>query len=98
LVAWAEIYLRDGKVVKVEGDQDHPYHQGRLCPRALALRQYIHHPDRLHYPLKRSARTSKGEQPSCVKHCQASTMVYGDVTELAKIMEEKPHCVLLTPR
>ena len=43
-------------------------------------------------------RTAKGGQPACVKHCQASTMVYGDVAELAKIMEEKPHCVLFTPR
>jgi Fe-S-cluster-containing dehydrogenase component len=44
------------------------------------------------------ARTAKGQQPACVKHCQASTMVYGNVAELAKIMEEKPHCVMFTPR
>jgi Fe-S-cluster-containing dehydrogenase component len=45
-----------------------------------------------------AARTAKGERPACVKHCQASTMTYGDVADLAKIMEEKPHCVLFTPR
>ncbi len=43
-------------------------------------------------------RTAKGEQPACVKHCQASTMYYGDVAELAAIMQEKPHCALFTPR
>ncbi len=32
----AQVYLKDGKVAKVEGDEDHPYYQGRLCPRALA--------------------------------------------------------------
>jgi Fe-S-cluster-containing dehydrogenase component len=43
-------------------------------------------------------RTSKGELPSCVKHCQASTMYYGTLPELAELMEEKSHCVLFTPR
>ncbi len=45
-----------------------------------------------------AARTAKGEQPACVKHCQASPMYYGDVTEMAKIMEEGSRCVLFTPR
>jgi Fe-S-cluster-containing dehydrogenase component len=45
-----------------------------------------------------AVRTSKRELPSCVKHCQASTMYYGTLPELAELMEEKPHCVLLTPR
>jgi len=44
------------------------------------------------------ARTSEGDLPSCVKHCQASTMYYGTLPELMKRMEEKPHCVLFTPR
>ena len=45
-----------------------------------------------------AARTAKGELPSCVKHCQASTMYYGTLTELAELMEKKPHSVLFTPR
>ena len=45
-----------------------------------------------------AARTAKGELPSCVKHCQASTMYYGTLPELTKLMEEKSHCVLFTPR
>ena len=49
-----KLYVKNGKLTKVEGDEDHPYLQGRLCPRALALTQYTYHPDRLHYPLKRS--------------------------------------------
>ncbi len=48
-----KVHIKDGKVIKVEGDEEHPYLQGRLCPRALALTQYIYHPDRLRYPLKR---------------------------------------------
>jgi anaerobic selenocysteine-containing dehydrogenase len=38
--------------VKVEGDPDFPFNQGRLCPRCLALPQVVYHPDRLNYPLK----------------------------------------------
>ena len=57
----AEIYLKDGQVAKVEGNVDHPYHQGRLCPRALALTQYIHHPDRLRYPVKRLGERGSGK-------------------------------------
>ena len=32
------IHVKDGKVVKVEGDPDHPITQGRLCPRCIAPR------------------------------------------------------------
>jgi len=49
----------DGELVKIEGDQDHPWNQGRLCARALAMKQYVYHPDRLTRPLKRVG--SRGE-------------------------------------
>ena len=48
-----KLHIKDGKLIKVEGDEDHPYFQGRLCPRVLALTQYTYHPDRLKYPMKR---------------------------------------------
>ena len=41
-----------------------------------------------------AARTSNGEQPACVKHCQAGCMWYGSITELTKLMEDKPRSVL----
>ena len=48
-------------MVKVEGDEDHPFLQGRLCPRALALTQYVYHPDRLQHPLKRVGPRGAGK-------------------------------------
>ena len=48
-----ELYVKDGKLLKVEGDESHPFLNGRLCPRALALTQYAYHPNRLQYPLHR---------------------------------------------
>ncbi len=46
-------HVRNGKLTKIEGDPDHPWNQGRLCARCLAMTQYIYHPDRLTRPLKR---------------------------------------------
>jgi anaerobic selenocysteine-containing dehydrogenase len=55
------LYVRDGKLEKVEGDPDFPFNQGRLCPRCLALPHVIYHPDRLKYPLKRVGRRGEGK-------------------------------------
>jgi anaerobic selenocysteine-containing dehydrogenase len=49
-----KLFIRDGKLLKIEGDEDHPFFQGRLCPRALAFTQYIYNEKRLKYPLKRT--------------------------------------------
>ena len=46
--------VKDGKVVDVEGDEDHPITQGRLCVRCLTLPEYVNHPDRIVYPMKRA--------------------------------------------
>ena len=56
-----KLYVKDGKLLKVEGDEDHPFLQGRLCPRALAFTQYIYNPDRLRYPLKRVGERGEGK-------------------------------------
>ena len=36
-----KLYVKDGKVVHVEGDSDHPFCNGRACSRLLACTQYI---------------------------------------------------------
>lgn len=48
-----KIHVKEGKLIKVEGDPDHPITKGRLCARCLALKDYVEHPDRLKYPMKR---------------------------------------------
>jgi len=52
-------HIRNGKLIKIEGDPDHPWNQGRLCARALAMTQYIDHRDRLKTPLKRTGPRGK---------------------------------------
>jgi Fe-S-cluster-containing dehydrogenase component len=42
-------------------------------------------------------RTKNGEQPTCVKHCQAACMMYGPIDELAKAMADKPRSAIYAP-
>ena len=50
------LHVKDGKLVKVEGDPEHPISQGRLCPRCLAFDEAEYHPDRLLHPMKRDPK------------------------------------------
>jgi anaerobic selenocysteine-containing dehydrogenase len=55
------IYSKDGKLVKVEGDIESSFNQGRLCARTLGIRRFMEHPQRLMYPLKRIDKKSGNE-------------------------------------
>lgn len=47
-------HVEDGRLVKIEGDPEHPWNQGRLCARVLSMTQYMENPKRLRRPLKRA--------------------------------------------
>ena len=34
-------HVKDGKLLKIEGDPENPWNQGRLCARVLAMTQYV---------------------------------------------------------
>ena len=44
-----------------------------------------------------AARTKKGEDPACVRHCMAACIKHGPIEELAGEMK-KPRMVLWSPR
>jgi anaerobic selenocysteine-containing dehydrogenase len=48
-----QLGVRDGKVVGVRGDPNHPVNQGKLCPKGLAEHYAIEAEDRAKYPLLR---------------------------------------------
>jgi anaerobic selenocysteine-containing dehydrogenase len=50
-------HVKDGKVIKVEGDPDSPISHGTMCTKGLSITQLAYHPDRVLYPMK---RTDKG--------------------------------------
>ena len=53
-------YVKDGRIVRVEGTDGHPAGNGRLCTRGLANRQYVYREDRVLTPLKRIGRRGEG--------------------------------------
>ncbi|MFC1968721.1 molybdopterin-dependent oxidoreductase [Chloroflexota bacterium] len=54
-------HVADGKLVKVEGDPECPTNRGALCPQGLSATQYVYHPDRIKYPLKRVGQRGEGK-------------------------------------
>ena len=53
--------VADGKVVRLEGNPDHPLTQGRLCARGNAGTSLLYDPDRLKFPLLRTGKRGEGQ-------------------------------------
>ena len=47
---------KDGRLDHVEGDENNPITKGRLCPRCLALKDYIYNPSRVVHPMIRDPK------------------------------------------
>ena len=43
--------VKDGKVIAIKGDKDHPFSHGYICPKGRACMEIIYHPDRIKRPL-----------------------------------------------
>jgi thiosulfate reductase/polysulfide reductase chain A len=51
----------DGRVLRVEGNPDHPLTKGRLCARGNAGTGLLYDPDRLKYPMLRTGKRGEGQ-------------------------------------
>jgi anaerobic selenocysteine-containing dehydrogenase len=56
-----DCYVKDGRVVKVEGTLEHPQNAGALCAKGAAQRQWVYHEHRLRTPLKRVGPRGGGQ-------------------------------------
>jgi anaerobic selenocysteine-containing dehydrogenase len=56
-----DCYVKDGRIVKVEGSLENPHSGGTLCAKGAAQRQWVYHEDRLRTPLKRVGPRGSGE-------------------------------------
>ncbi len=54
-------YVKDGRMLKVEGDPDHPITKGHLCVKANTYVQRTYHKDRIKYPLLRVGKRGRPE-------------------------------------
>lgn len=48
------LHIKDGVIIKAEGNAAHPYSGGKLCFEGAALRKHVYSPDRIKLPLKRA--------------------------------------------
>ena len=53
-------YVKDGRLIKVEGNPKDPNSRGHLCARGQAALNHLYHPERLLYPLKRVGARGEG--------------------------------------
>lgn len=54
-------YVKDGKVIAIEGDPEFPTNQGGLCCRGNIALKHIDHPARINYPQKRVGKKGEGK-------------------------------------
>lgn len=54
-------YVKDGKLIKVEGTLEHPKNHGLLCTKGQANREFIYRKDRILTPLKRVGERGEGK-------------------------------------
>ena len=52
------LHVKDGVLVKVEGDRDSPLSHGRLCPIGTVTTDLVYHKDRLKHPLRRKGKAA----------------------------------------
>ncbi|OBA58364.1 dehydrogenase [Mycobacterium sp. 1100029.7] len=57
-----KVYVKDEKVVQIEGDPDSPISRGRLCPKGSASEQLVNSPGRQLEVLYRAPRATKWER------------------------------------
>jgi len=53
-------YVKQGRVIKIEGNPNDPNSRGHLCARGHAGLNHLYHPERLLYPLKRVGKRGEG--------------------------------------
>ena len=54
-------YVKDGRMVKLEGMDEHPQSKGRMCVKGLSGRQFAYREDRILTPLKRVGERGEGK-------------------------------------
>jgi anaerobic selenocysteine-containing dehydrogenase len=54
-------YVKDNRLIKIEGNPNDPNSRGYLCARGHAGLNHLYHPERLLYPLKRVGERGEGK-------------------------------------
>ena len=54
-------YVKDGRIIKIEGNAADPNSQGKLCARGQAGLNHQYHPERLLHPIRRVGKRGEGK-------------------------------------
>lgn len=55
-----DAYVKDGRLIKIEGTEGHPMNNGKLCTKGACNRGYIYRSDRIMSPLRRIGPRGSG--------------------------------------
>ena len=56
-----DLFVKDGKIIKVAGTKEAPHSHGTLCSKGAATRQYVYSPERVLTPLRRTGERGSGQ-------------------------------------
>lgn len=56
-----KVRSRDGRVVKIDGNPEHPHNYGIVCAKGNAGPMWAYDPDRLKYPMRRVGKRGEGK-------------------------------------
>jgi anaerobic selenocysteine-containing dehydrogenase len=73
-------FVKDGRLIKIEGMKESPLNRGKLCPKAFASAQWVYSPQRLKYPLKRVGEKGEGKFAR-ITWDEAVEIIAGKLTE-----------------
>lgn len=76
------VTVRDGRAIQIDGDPTAPHSMGSCCSKSVASLQACYHPDRLKYPMKRTA--PRGEDPGWerISWDEAFRTIYSKIEEI----------------
>ena len=93
----AEVFVQDGRAVKVRGNRYSKQNEGILCPRAHLAIQQVYDPDRIKVPMKRTnPKKGRGVDPMFVPISwdEALNTIADKMMELRKNNETEKYALL----
>lgn len=74
-------YIEDGRIVKLEGNPDHPGNRGKLCAKGNSGFLHVYDPDRIMTPLLRTGKRGEGKWKR-ISYDEATTILAGKLREV----------------
>ncbi|TKB10426.1 molybdopterin-dependent oxidoreductase [Desulforhopalus sp. IMCC35007] len=92
-----EIFVQDGRAVKVRGNRYSKQNEGSVCPRGHLSLQQLYDPDRIKVPMKRTnPKKGRGVDPKFVPISwdEALNTIADKMMELRKAEETEKYCLM----